>query len=162
MLTFSDTMARGDFWLAQGSTNSGSGSVVRFQTKAGQTAIKAGEPVIQDTSGDAEYVQVPAASVTTSDTFVGFAVSNDTVTSSADGYVDVLIPSASTLFRGKAKTPASLSAANLLTKVVIDLTSSTFTIDESTTTNGFCLMTGFDSSAGTVDFLIDMTEAINA
>ena len=153
-------MSRGDFRLARGSSEHA--TIVRFQTKAGNTAIKAGEPVIQGTSGDVEYVLLPSADITTSDTFVGFATSNDTVTASADGYVDVVIPSASTLFRGKAKTPASLATTQILTKVVIDFTTPNFTVDESTTTNGFCLITGYDAQAGLVDFLIDMTEAVNA
>lgn len=153
-------MARGDFRLARGSSEHA--VLQRFQTKAGNTAIKAGEPVIQGTGGDAEYVTVPSADVTTSDTFVGFAVTGDTVTASVDGYVDVLIPSSSTVFRGKAKTPASLATTQILTKVVIDLTSSNFTIDESTTTNGFCQIVGYDATAGTVDFLVDMSEFVNA
>ena len=150
-------MSIGDFWQVVGYP-----SIVRFQTKAGQTAIKAGEPVIQDTSGDAEYVQAPGAAVTTSDTFVGFAVSADSVTASVDGEVFVAIPSGGTLYRGRAKTKASLSIANLLTKVVIDFTTPDYTIDESTTTNGFCQMVAFDSNTGYVDFLIDMTESVNA
>lgn len=137
-------------------------TIVRFQTKANNTAILAGEPVIQGTSGDVEYVISPGTEVTTGDVFVGFAVSNDTVTASADGFVDVVIPSASTLFRGKAKTPASLATTQILTKVVIDFTTPNYTVDESTTTNGLCLITGYDAAAGTVDFLIDMTEAVNA
>ncbi len=153
-------MSRGDFWLAQDTANSG--VVVKFQTKAGQTAILAGEPVIQDTSGDAEFVQVAAANITTSDTFVGIAVTNDTVTASVNGIVYVLIPAANTIFRARAKTPASLSADNLFTKVVIDFTTPDFKVDESTTTNGLFMMTSFDAASGWVEGLIDMTEFLNA
>lgn len=105
---------------------------------------------------------VPSADVTTSDTFVGFAVTGDTVTSSADGYVDVLVPSASTLFRGKAKSASVLATTQILTKVIIDLTSGDFRIEADNTTNGFCLITGYDATAGTVDFMVDMTEFVNA
>lgn len=146
--------------MARGSSEHG--VIQRFQTKAANTAIKAGEPVIQGTSGDVEYVIVPGANVTTSDTFVGIAVSNDTVTATADGYVDVLIPSGSTVYRGKAKTPSSLATTQILTKVVIDFTTPNYTVDQSTTTNGLCQIVGYDAAAGTVDFLIDMTESVNA
>ena len=146
--------------MARGSSEHA--TIIRFQTKAGNTAIKAGEPVIQGTSGDVEYVLVPSADVTTSDTFVGFATSNDTVTATADGYVDVMVPGASTVFKGKAKTPASLSTDKILTKVVLDFTTPNFTVDESVTTNGLALILGYDAVAGTVNFMIDMTEFVNA
>ena len=146
--------------MARGSSEHA--SIARFQTKAGNTAIKAGEPVIQGTSGDVEYVITPGADVTTSDVFVGFATSNDTVTASADGYVDVMVPGASTVFKGKAKTPASLATTQILTKVVLDYTAPNYTVDESTTTNGLALILGYDAVAGTVNFMIDMTEFVNA
>lgn len=150
-------MARGDMWVERGQV-----SIVRFQTKGGQTAILAGEPVIQDTSGDVEYVQSPGTEVTTSDTFVGIAVTNDTVTSTADGEVWVAIPSASTVFGAYAKTLANLATTMKLTKVVIDYTDPKYTVDESTTTNGLCLILDYDSTSGRVEFAIDMSEAVNA
>ena len=150
-------MSLGDFWQVLGYP-----TVIRFQTKAGQTAIKAGEPVIQDGSGDEEYVQAPGANVTTSDTFVGFAVTADTVTAGADGEVFVAIPTAGTVYRGRAHTVANLTTAVILTKVVINFTTPDYKIDEDLTTNGFCLITGYDANTGLVDFLIDMTEAVNA
>jgi len=153
-------VARGDFRLARGSSEHA--TIIRCQTKAGNTAIKAGEPVIQGTSGDVEYVITPGADVTTSDVFVGFAVSGDSVTAAADGVVEVMVPGANTVFRGKAKTPASLATTQILTKVVLDFTTPNYTVDESTTTNGLALITGYDAAAGTVDFMIDMTEFVNA
>lgn len=150
-------MARGDMWIERGPV-----SIVRFQTKGGQTAILAGEPVIQDTSGDVEYVQPAGANITTSDTFVGIAVTNDTVGASADGEVWVAIPSAGTVIGAYAKTLASLASTVKLTKVVIDYTDPKYTVDESTTTSGFCLILDYDSTSGRVEFAIDMTEAVNA
>lgn len=150
-------MSLGDFWQVSGPV-----SVIRFQTKAGQTAIKAGEPVIQDTSGDVEYVQAPGANVTTSDTFVGFAVTADTVTTSNDGVVDVAVPSAGSVFRGRAHTAANLATTVILTKVVIDFTSPAYKVDEDLTTNGFLQIVGYDANMGFVDFIIDMTELVNA
>lgn len=152
-------MSRGDFTPAYGLRTC---VIERFQTKAGQTAILAGEPVIQDTSGDVEYVQAPGANITTSDVFAGIAVTNDTVTSTADGEVFLAVPSAATVFKATAKTKANLATTVILTKVVIDFTTPAYTVDESTTTNGLCLILKYDSTTGEIWFLIDMTEAINA
>jgi hypothetical protein len=150
-------MARGDFWPIRNC-----GTPVRFQTKAGQTAILAGEPVIQDTSGDVEYVQAPGTEVTTSDTLVGFAATNDTVTATADGEVWVYIPAANSVFGGFAKTIANLAITQKLTKVVIDYTDPKYTVDESTTTSGLCLILDYNATSGEIEFAIDMTEAVNA
>lgn len=151
-------MSRGDFWVARSQT---SWIIQSFQTKAANTAIKAGEPVIQGTGGDVEYVIVPGANVTTADTFVGFAASDDTVTSSADGKVDVIIPAANTVFRGLAHTPGNLATTVINTKVVINHTAGVYKIDEDLTTNGLCLIVDY-TTAGEVDFLVDMSEFINA
>lgn len=151
-------MARGDIRVCRGPL-----VYQRFLVKAGAAAsIKAGEPVVQNIGGDAEYVVIPTANVTTGDTFVGIAVSDSSDTASADGYVDVAMPTFGTVYRGNAKTKASLADSQRLTKVVIDLTSSTFTIDESTTSNGLCQIVDFNSTTGEVDFVVDMSEALNA
>lgn len=135
----------------------------RFQVKAGSaTSILAGEPVIQNTDGDSEYVRIGTSLVSTPDTFVGIATSDSTDTASADGFVYVAMPTFGTVYRANAKAIASLSTANLLTKVILDLTSSKWTIDQSTTSNGFCQMVGMNTSTGEVDFVIDMTETLNA
>lgn len=137
--------------------------IQRFQVKAGAaTTIKAGEPVIQNTAGDAEYVKIGGSTITTSDTFVGIATTDSTDTASADGEVYVACPTFGTIYRANAKTKANLNTANMLTKVVLDLTSSTWTIDESTTTNGLALMVGMNTTTGEVDWMLDMTEAVNA
>lgn len=151
-------MARGDLRVLRGPH-----LIQRFQVKAGGAAtIKAGEPVIQGTSGDAEYVKIGSTLTSTPDTFVGIAVTDSSDTASADGEVYVAMPTFGTVFRGNAKTLASLSTANLLTKVILELSSSSWVVDESTTTNGFCQMVGMNTSTGEVDFVIDMTEALNA
>lgn len=151
-------MARGNLqWIR------GPYTIVRFMVKAGgAVTIKAGEPVIQNTAGDAEYVKIGGSTITTSDTFVGIACSDSNDTATLDGVVDVILPSFGTVFRGDAKTKANLSTANMLNKVVLDLTSSKWTVDESTTTNGLCQMVGMNTTLGTVDWMLDMTEALNA
>jgi hypothetical protein len=151
-------MSLGDMrWLR------GPKSVQRFLVKAGSAAsINAGEPVIQNTGSDVEYVTVPGADVTTSVTFVGIATSTSTDTASVDGYVYVTVPSASTVFRADALTPGSLAAAVRLTKCTMDYDSNgKYTVDESTTTNGFCQIVDYNSTEGTVDFLVDMSEFLN-
>ncbi len=154
-------MARGDLWPKDPSKIAG--HVQRFLVKAGAAAsIKSGEPVLQNTGGDAEYVVKAAADVTTSDTLVGIAMTDSTDTASVDGYVDVWIPDGASIIRGYAKTKGSLASTVRLTKVIIDLTSGTFTIDESTTTNGFMLIVDYDADTGIVDCLVDMTETVNA
>jgi hypothetical protein len=151
-------MGLGNMWVCRGPC-----TVQRFLVKAGTAAsINAGEPVVQNTAGDAEYVKSPGADVTTSDTFVGIAVSTSTDTAAADGYVEVAIPTFGTVYRGQAKTKASLADSQRLTKVVIDYTSSKYTVDESTTTNGCFQIVDFNSYTGEVDFLVDMTEALNS
>ena len=151
-------MALGNMWVCRGDN-----VVVRMLVKAGAAAsIKAGEPVIENTSGDVEYVKAAGANITTSDTFVGIAASTSTDTASADGYVDVALPSANTVLKGLAKTKANLASSMRLTKVVIDYTSPNYTIDESTTTNGFCQILDYNSDSGEVEFVVDLTEIVNA
>lgn len=151
-------MAAGNMFRTRGPS-----TIERFLVKAGAAAsIKAGEPVIQNTAGDAEYVKSPGADVTTSDTFVGIATSDSTDTATADGYVYIELPSFGTVFRGKAKTKANLASSVRLTKVVIDYTSPNYTIDESTTTNGLCQIVDYNATTGEVDWVLDMTEALNA
>lgn len=151
-------MALGDFKHVRGPV-----TVQRFLVKAGSAeSIKAGEPVVQGVGSDVEYVNTMSVDITSGDTFVGIAASSSTDTASADGYVYVLVPSAGTVFRGNAKTGASLASTVRLTKVVLDNTSSTWTVDESTTTNGIALIVDYDATEDTVDFMIDMSEFVNA
>jgi hypothetical protein len=151
-------MARGDMRYLKGTF-----VPQKFMVKSGSAAsIKAGEPVIQNTAGDAEYVKIGGSTITTSDTFVGIALTDSTDTASADGEVYVVLTGPSTVYRAYAKTKSSLSTANMLNKVILDLTSSNWTIDESTTTNGLCQMVAMNTTTGEVDFIIDQTEIVNA
>lgn len=133
------------------------------RVKAGAAAsIKAGEPVIQN-SADANYVKSPGASVTVgAPLFAGIAVTTSDDTVAANGTVYIAMPSPTTVFRGKAKTIASLADTVRLTKVVIDFTTPNYTIDESTTTNGLCQILNYDSTTGSVDFVVDMSAYLNA
>lgn len=138
-------------------------NIQRFLVKAGAAAsIKAGEPVVQNSGGDAEYAVIGPSLISSPSTFIGIATSTSTDTVAADGEVYVAMPTFGTVFRAGAKTVGSLSTANLLTKVILDLTASKWTIDQSTTTNGCFQMVDMNTTTGEVDFVLDMSEALNA
>jgi len=150
-------MALGDFSVV----NSGiSPQAKRYITKANNTAIKAGEPVLKGTAGDVEYVTVAADASDTDDVWVGIAASADTVTASADGEVYVY-DDASVVYRGQAVTPGNLADTILNTKVTLELTNGVFEVDEDDTTKGVLLVKGYDASAGTVDFMISQGNTLN-
>ncbi len=114
--------------------------------KAGAVgSILPGYPVIVD-SGNAGYCKAAPDNMTTSDVFLGIANSQSTETVSVDG--TVTLEAASVMVVAiKAKTPASLTAAMKLTnKYTIDLTSSNYTLDQGTTTNGVLKLVDFDNT----------------
>jgi len=150
-------MAKGDFRVKDGHR----WNARPYFTKAGQTAIKAGELVVQDASGDEEYVELPSDGATNAKVWVGLAVSNDTNTSSADGVVYV-VDALDAEFIGKATTWANVSKSVMNTKVTLDVTSTVQTLDENDTTNGAFLMLNFDSNRQEVYFRIDASTKLNA
>lgn len=108
----------------------------KMQTEANATAILAGEPVILKIAGS-PYV-IPAADgdpvIGTTTQVMGIAASNSDHTASADGTVEVYLPSAEVIWEGKAKTSSTVDTQSELDalrndRVVWDLTSSTYTID---------------------------------
>lgn len=153
-------MARGDFWPVR--PVDGTPSIQVRNVKSGTTAsVKAGEPVIKDGS-NAGYVKVPGANVTTTTGIYGIAISDSTETASADGVVYVILAADNVLFRGFAKTKGSLATSQKDTNVVVDFTSSTYTVDQSTTTNGLCNIKDFNSTTGEVDFIFKSSALPNA
>lgn len=109
-----------------------------FRTRAGETAINAGEPVlIGGTVGTtAPYVIVLTDGKPTAGTdyFVGVAASTSTHSASADGTVDVYLDSPGVIWAAKAKTATTFDSAsdvndNLFYRIVFDLTSSKYTAD---------------------------------
>ncbi len=148
---------KGDFRVRSGQTF----GARPYFTKAGQTAISAGELVIQDGSGDEEYVQLPSNGATNASVWVGLAVSNDTNTASADGVVYV-VDALDAEFVGKATTWANVTKAIMNTKVTLDVTSTVQTLDENDTTDGAFLMTGFDSNKQEVYFRIDASTRLQS
>lgn len=109
----------------------------RWQTEANATAIYAGEPVKLKAAGS-PYV-IPLADgepvIGTTTQVVGVAASDSTQTASADGYVMVYpanLPGV--IWKAKGKTSSTVdtqSEINALCgdNVVLDLTSSTYTVD---------------------------------
>jgi len=150
-------MAKGDFRVRDGHR----WNAVPYYTKAGQTAIKAGELVIQDGSGDEEYVMLPSDGAANSSVWVGLAVSNDTNSASADGIVYV-VDALDAEFIGKATTWANVSKSVMNTKVTLDVTSTVQTLDENDTTNGCFLMLNYNSDRQEIAFRIDASTKLNA
>lgn len=128
----------------------GGNPVATFQVKApvyagAAASIKAGYLVIVDGS-HAGYVKAAADGASTSDLVVGIASQDSTDTASADG--EVLITTAPVLLvKLKAKTPANLTTAMKWTnKYVLDVTSSSYTLDQGTTSSGIFTLIDFDDT----------------
>lgn len=131
-----------------------------YQTKAGQTALNAGEICIQDTAGDEEYVLVAPDATDSDDVWVGVTASKDTVTASADGVVFVY-DDPNTTFVGRPTTSANLASTIINTKVTLDVSGDVQTVDENDTTKGVMLIKGYDTARNEVYFRIDPTYHIN-
>lgn len=148
-------MARGDISVIKGC-----GPAVEFQTEAGSTAFYAGEPVKLKAAGSPYAIVCVDGDLTigTDTVFIGIAASDSTHTASADGVVRVYMVTATTVLRAKAKTYSTVdtqSEINALCgdRVVLDLTSSTWTIDAAAgdnSANAFYILGG-DPVRGTLD-----------
>lgn len=121
-----------------------------YQTKGGQTAIAAGEWVVQDSGGDVEYVVAASDGASNSQVWVGVAASADTVTASADGVVYVY-DSPDYVFRGKPTTAGNLASTLIHTQVTLDVAASVQTVDENDTASGTLLVVAVDTEANTID-----------
>ena len=154
-------MAKGDIKIVDCGGRSNS-PVLKFRTKGGDTAINAGEPV-KIARASTVYV-VPLADgdlLTDAPYFVGIAAANATHTTSADGYVDVYLDLPGTVYRAKAKTAANADTQadiddRMLYRVVIDLTSSKYTVDAAASdlaTNGLIIVGG-SAATSEIDFIV--------
>ena len=134
----------------------------QFQVTAGATAIYAGEPVILTTIGSNQYASVltDGMPLIGTDYVAGIAKSNSTQTASAAGTVEVYVPVPGTVYRAKAKdstavnTQAKIDALNHK-RVVLDLTSSSYTVDTAASDaagNGVMIVGGSLAEAS-VDFI---------
>lgn len=142
-------MASGDFFVVD--PRGLQAVATPYQTKAGQTAIKPGEWVVQDTGGDVEYVVGAADGAANTSVWVGVAATSDTVTASSDGVVYVF-DNPDYLFRGKPTTSGNLATTIINTQVTLDVDGSgNQTVDENDTTNGTLIVRGYNATLGTID-----------
>lgn len=142
-----------------------------FLTEAAATAIYAGEPVKLKAAGS-EYV-IPLADADpvlgTDTSFVGIAASDSNHTSGADGEIEVYLLQPGVVYACKAKSATAFDTAAEIkalknTKVLFDLTSSTYTVDtgaSADTENGLIIIGG-DADTSTVYFMIDQGVALGS
>ena len=131
-------MAAMDIVPMQGGNTFGTWPTRRYQVAASATLIYPGEPcklstVYATKSADAEPT-------TAAPTFLGIAANTSTNTAAADGWVDIYLPLPGQVYLAKAKTAASVATQTLYnalmlnaTPVLLDLASSTYTIDTDVT-----------------------------
>jgi hypothetical protein len=153
-------MARGDIKIRQtgGQTNV---PTVKWQTEANATAIYAGEPLKLKAAGSPYVIPCADADLTigTDTAFIGIAATDGTHTASADGSVDVFMPLPGVVYEAKAKTASTVDTQSEIDalcgdRVVLDLTSSTYTLDASAgdgANNAFYIVGG-DPAQATVHF----------
>lgn len=129
--------------------------VVRKDVKSGTTSSITPGDIFRADDGNAGYVKLGAnGDTSTLAPEVFLAISTSTETASADGYVFGLFMKEMVLL-GTATTPANLIQAVIDTKVTLDVSAGTQTIDENDTTTGFMRIlrpqtgvAGFDTTNG--------------
>lgn len=137
-----------------------------YQTVAGGTAIKAGEPVVLTTIGTSVYASPAADADPTigTDYLAGIAAGASTHTASANGTVEVYLPLPGVIYRGKAKSAAAANTdAEILAlankRGIFDLTSSVYTLDTAAadgSTNGLIYTGTGNAGTSEVDFMISV------
>ncbi len=127
-------------------------------TSSAAATIKPGEPVKVGGTGTNFVLLCATAEPTNAAPMLGIAVSESTETSSADGEVQVFVPTPGVaVMRAAAHTGANLADGILNDTVTFDLTSTVFTVneDEGTDPNVHGLeIIGYDADADTVDFVL--------
>lgn len=144
-------------------TAGGNVPTYRWQTDAGDAAIKAGDPVKLKAAGSPYVIGLVDGDHTigTDTSIVGVAASASTHTASADGVVDVYIPLPGVVYSMKAETAASVDTeAEILALVgdrkTISLTGTTYTMNEAAAdaaANAFVIVGG-DPVEETLEFII--------
>lgn len=132
---------------------------VQDRTSSSDTIIYPGEPVKLSGAEGGNYVTHLATGEPEigTDIVVGIAASTSTETSSADGEVEVYLPLPGVIYRCDAHTSGNLATGILMDTVTLDLTGTTYTVneDEGTDENVHGLrVLDYDSDDGTVDFII--------
>jgi len=134
-----------------------------YQTEAGATDIKAGEFVKQKAAGSPYVIPLADAEpvIGTTTAVVGLAKSNSTHTGSGDGTIDVYIPVPGVVYEIKAKSSTAADTEAEIKalegdRLLIDLTSSTYTIDTAagdSQTAGFYVVGG-DANRKTIHVML--------
>jgi hypothetical protein len=135
---------------------------IPMKTEAAATAILVGEPV--QIGGTGNNFVIPMANgspIVGTDVVAGIAASDSNHTASANGIIQVYLPSDSAVWACQATTPANMDTVAELTailndKVTFDLTGAIYTVDENEgdgSTHGLRIVGG-DISTGTVYFVI--------
>ena len=150
-------MAKGDIKVVKQG-----GDVVKFRTDAAATDLLIGEPAMIGGGGNNYAIALTDAKpVIATDEFLGIVVRASDHTGSVDGTVLIDVPQTNkTVLRGRAKSAAAIDTdAELLAilndNVLFDLTSSSYTIDESVDANtaGLMIRDG-DIVRGTIDVVV--------
>ena len=153
------TVIKPNFRLA----DSDKGGSNTYQVKAGTAgSILAGDIVLQNTSGDVEYVKAAGTLVVdTDDIIVGIAATTSDETATADGTVQVY-DELDAEFIGKALVSGNLSTATLLTVVTIDSAATGVqTVKENDVTKGIALVNSYTSD-GEVKFTFKRSVVLGA
>lgn len=153
-------MAMGDVKIVGGYTSVPTKTFkVQDRTSSSDTVIYPGEPVKLSGAEGGNYVThlADGEPAIGTDIFVGIAASTSTETSSADGEVEVYLPLPGLVYRCDANTSGNLATGILMDTVTFDLSGTTYTVDENEgsdeNVHGLRII-GYDSDAGTVDFII--------
>lgn len=125
-------MAVGDIIILEQNSMTGRGAR-RYNVASGATAINAGEPVARALGATSVTAAATNTPVVATDFYAGVALTNSTQTASANGVVDVMPIVMGTTYLIKPKVAATFAtqiAYNDLVgkRVLIDLTSSSYTI----------------------------------
>ena len=150
-------------------TAGGNVPTYRWQTDAGDAAIKAGDPVKLKAAGSPYVIGLADGDHTigTDTSIVGVAASDSTHTASADGVIDVYIPLPGIVWKAKATTAANVDTQaeiNALVgdRVTVDYSSTTYTIDENATdaASSAFIIVGGDPDTQELEFIIRSTATI--
>jgi hypothetical protein len=141
-------MASGDIVILEQTSTGGRGSRL-YNVALGATAIKAGEPVVRALGATSVTAMATNKPLVGTDYVVGIAQTDSTQTASAAGSLQVLPITNGTTFLIKANDTTAWDTQaeydNLVGKrVVIDLTSSSYTILSTDATGNGCVVMPLD------------------
>lgn len=140
-----------------------------FLAEANTTVMLVGEPIKVKTAGSKYAIPLADAEpvIGTTTAVVGIVSGKSTQTASADGVVQALIPASGIVYAAKAKSAtAADTEAEILAligkRVLLDLTSSVYTVDTaaSDNANNGILIVGGDAAKSEIFFMIRSSATI--